>query len=173
MPLYGQGSAGDCHDPPASIRQLIGAGLNNWPQPRQLKINPKSFYAVKMIFDRLLILASLGSLFFLLLILELIRRRRLDEGYALLWLVSGLLLLGFSVWRKALDYLAALVGIHYPPAALLLLLILGLFLVMIQFSMVISRQRRQIKALTQRLGLLEEKQTRTETISVSGGTRQP
>lgn len=126
-----------------------------------------------MIFDRLLILASLGSLFFLLLLFELIRRRRLDEGYALLWLVCGLLLLGFSVWRKALDYLAALVGIHYPPAALLLLLILGLFLVMIQFSMVISRQRRQIKALTQRLGLLEEKYAKTETASMPDGIQPP
>ena len=69
-----------------------------------------------MIFDRLLIVASLASLTFLLLILELIRRRRLDEGYALLWLGCGLLFLGFSIWRKALDYLAGMVGIYYPPA---------------------------------------------------------
>ena len=111
-----------------------------------------------MIFDRLLVVASLTSLVFLLLILELIRRRRLDEGYALLWLGCGLLFLGFSVWRRALDYLARIVGIHYPPAALLLLLILGLFIVMIQFSVIITRQRHQIKALTQRLALLEDEQ---------------
>lgn len=114
-----------------------------------------------MIFDRLLIVASLASLAFLLLILELIRRRRLDEGYALLWLGCGLLFLGFSVWRKALDYLAGLVGIHYPPAALLLILIFGLFIVVIQVSVVITRQRHQIQALTQRLALLEEEQKQT------------
>lgn len=111
-----------------------------------------------MIFDRLLIIASLASLIFLILILELIRRRRLDEGYALLWLGCGLLFLGFSIWRKALDYLAGMVGIYYPPAALLLLLILGLIMVMIQFSVIITRQRRQIMALTQRLALLEDEQ---------------
>ena len=114
-----------------------------------------------MIFDRLLIVDSLTSLVFLLLILELIRRRRLDEGYALLWLGCGLLFLGFSLWRKALGYLAEMVGIYYPPAALLLLLIIGLILVMIQFSIVITRQRRQIMAITQRLALLEEEQAAT------------
>ncbi len=113
-----------------------------------------------MIFDRLLVVASLASLAFLFLVFELIRRRRLDEGYALLWLGCGFIFLGFSIWRKALDYLAELAGIYYPPAALLLLLILGLIMVMIQFSVVITRQRYQIKALTQRLGLLEERQER-------------
>ena len=114
-----------------------------------------------MIFDRLSIVASLASLFFLLLVLELIRRRRLDEGYALLWLGCGLFFLGFSVWRRALDFLAGMVGIYYPPTALLLLLILGLFVVVIQVSVVITRQRHQIKALTQRLALLEEEQKQT------------
>ena len=114
-----------------------------------------------MIFDRLSIVASLASLFFLLLVLELIRRRRLDEGYALLWLGCGLFFLGFSVWRRALDFLAGMVGIYYPPTALLLMLILDLFVVVIQVSVVITRQRHQIKALTQRLALLEDEQKQT------------
>ena len=122
-----------------------------------------------MIFDRLLIVASLASLVFLLLILELIRRRRLDEGYALLWLACGLLFLGFSLWRKALDYLAEMVGIHYPPAALLLLLIFGLIIVMIQISIVITRQRRQITALTQRLALFEDEQSKPSKATLPDG----
>jgi len=125
-----------------------------------------------MIFDRLLVVASFASLAFLFLVFELIRRRRLDEGYALLWLGCGLFFLGFSIWRKALDYLAEIAGIHYPPAALLLLLILGLIMVMIQFSVVITRQRHQIKALTQRLGLLEERQDRIVNNSDADGSQQ-
>ncbi|HDS15626.1 MAG TPA: DUF2304 domain-containing protein [Proteobacteria bacterium] len=111
-----------------------------------------------MIFDRLLFVASLASLAFILLVGELIRRRRLDAGYALLWLGWGGCFLFFSVWRKALDLLAGMLGIYYPPAALLLILILGLLLVMMQFSVVVSRQRQQIKALTQRLALWENEQ---------------
>ena len=123
-----------------------------------------------MIFDRLLVVASLASLAFLFLVFELIRRRRLDEGYALLWLGCGFIFLSFSIWRKALDYLAELAGIYYPPAALLLLLIIGLIMVMIQFSVVITRQRHQIKALTQRLGLLEERQDRIVNNSDEDGS---
>jgi len=125
-----------------------------------------------MVFDRLLVVASLVSLAFLFLVFELIRRRRLDEGYALLWLGCGLFFLGFSIWRKALDYLAELCGIYYPPAALLLLLILGLIMVMIQFSVVITRQRQQIKSLTQRLGLLEERQDQLVKTSDKDGSAE-
>ena len=57
---------------------------------------------------RIQIVAIVGAGVLLLAILELVRRRRLLERYALLWLFSGVVLLGLAVWRGALVKLAAL-----------------------------------------------------------------
>jgi hypothetical protein len=56
----------------------------------------------------------------LIVIVELIRRGQLKERYALLWLFAGIILLIFSLSRGLLEYVAALVGIYYPPSLLFL-----------------------------------------------------
>ena len=103
---------------------------------------------------RIQLISIVASLGFLVFIFELIRRSKLHAAYAILWLVTGFTFLGFAVWRRALDHLGSLVGIAYSPTALLLVMILGLFLILIQFSVVVSTQADQIRQLSQQLGLL-------------------
>lgn len=102
------------------------------------------------------ILSIIGSLIFLTTIVELIRKKLLKEAYAIIWLIFGGLFLFFSCWRKALDYISLYIGIFYPPALLFLLLIIAIILVLIQFSVVISKQNDQIKKLTQEITLLKQ-----------------
>ena len=105
------------------------------------------------------IISIIGSICFLVSILNLIKKKLLKEAYAIIWLFFGVIFLFFSLWRKALDYLAESLGIYYPPAMLFLLLILALTLVLIQLSVVISKQSDQIRTLAQKIALLEfEKQ---------------
>src|SRR4029079_7149412 len=54
--------------------------------------------------------APVGSVILILIVLELIRGRRLKERYALLWLVTGLVLLVLSAWRGGPDTIAAWLG---------------------------------------------------------------
>lgn len=102
------------------------------------------------------IISIVGSLLFLFTIIELIRKQKLKEAYAIIWLIFGLFFLFFSIWRKALDYISLAIDIAYPPAMLFLLLIIALTLVMIEFSVVISKQSEQIKTLTQDIALLKQ-----------------
>lgn len=102
------------------------------------------------------ILSILGSSAFLITIVMLIKKKLLKEAYAIIWLFFGFIFMFFSIWRKALDYFAEIVGIFYPPALLFILLILALTLVLIQFSVVISKQSDQIRAIAQELALLKE-----------------
>ncbi len=67
------------------------------------------------------IVAAVAAVILLLVIFELIRSRRLQERYALLWLLTGLVILVLALWRGALGWLAGLVGISYPPSALFVL----------------------------------------------------
>ena len=102
------------------------------------------------------IISIIGSSLFLIVIIELIRKKLLKEAYAIIWLLFGCLFLFFSCWRKALDYIAEAVDIVYPPAMLFLLLIIAITLVLIQFSVVLSKQNDQIRTLTQEIALLKQ-----------------
>ncbi|MCX7883178.1 MAG: DUF2304 domain-containing protein [Brevinematales bacterium] len=105
--------------------------------------------------DKVQMVAIVGSLCYLGLIFPLVFKRRIHEEYAILWLFFGGVLLVFSLWRDGLEYLAALVGVHYPPVALLLILIGALLLILVQFSVVISRLSKRIIELTQEIGLVK------------------
>ena len=89
--------------------------------------------------DRTMIVGAAGSVGALLLVLELVRRRRLREEYALLWLVTGAVLLLLSLSRPLLDTLAELTGIYYPPSALFLVALLFVLAILMHFSIVITR----------------------------------
>jgi hypothetical protein len=105
---------------------------------------------------RVQLIAILASVGILLLVLELVRRRRLMERYALLWLLSAVTLLVLSVWRGALEVLASVVGIAYAPSALFMVALgLGLLL-LLHFSLVISHLHDQVKVLAQRVGMLQQ-----------------
>jgi hypothetical protein len=101
---------------------------------------------------------AIASVLLVLVVLELIRKRRLKERYALLWLVTGLVLLVLSAWRGGLNTIAGWVGIEtYPPAVLFAVATLFILLVLLDYSTVISKLADQNTILAQRLALLEHK----------------
>jgi hypothetical protein len=104
--------------------------------------------------SRLQLLAILvtGGLF--VLVFELVRRRRLLERYALLWLFASVILLGLSIWRGLLEDLASAVGIFYAPSALFAVAFGFVLVLLLHFSLVISRLAEQTKVLAQRVGIL-------------------
>ena len=97
--------------------------------------------------DRVQIVALTGSVILLLLVLELVRRRRLAEEYSALWIVSALVLIGISLRRDVLDFAARWLGVYYPPAVLVLMLVAIISIASLSFSVILSRQQRQIDRL--------------------------
>jgi hypothetical protein len=111
---------------------------------------------------RVSIFAAIASILLLAVIFELIRSRRLQERYALLWMATGVVLLVFALWRDALGVLARTVGIAYPPSALFLLASLFILVVLLHYSTVISELAERNLMLAQRIALLEQKVKETE-----------
>lgn len=97
-----------------------------------------------------------GSLGLLLLILELVRRGKLAERYSLLWIATAVVLLVLSVWRDFLDLFAKAVGIFYPPSALFLVAFGFVLLLILHFSVIVSRLSRRTRELAQAVALLKE-----------------
>jgi hypothetical protein len=104
------------------------------------------------------IAASIASIILLVIVFELIRSRRLRERYALLWLLTGVVLLVLSAWRGGLNTIARWVGVQtYPPAVLFAIGSLFILVVLLHYSTVISKLSDQNSILAQRVALLEEK----------------
>jgi hypothetical protein len=106
---------------------------------------------------RLTFVAAVAVVMVLAVIIELIRRHRLQERYALLWIVTGGVMLFFALWRSALDRFAELVGVAYPPSALFMVAGLFVFVVLLHFSMVLSKLSEQNKTLAQQIALLDQR----------------
>ncbi len=101
--------------------------------------------------------AALSSLVIFAVIIELIRRGRLRERYALLWLGTATVILVFGLWRDGLNELADLLGIAYPPNALFVLAMAFILLLLLHFSTVISKLSDRTTTLTQRIAILEQR----------------
>ena len=108
--------------------------------------------------------ATAASLVLVLVVFELIRSRRLRERYALLWLVTGTVLVVLSAWRGGLNTIAGWFGVRgYPPAVLFAVGLLFVIVVLLHYSTVISRLSDQNVILAQRLALLESKISERES----------
>lgn len=105
--------------------------------------------------QRIIAIVVTGGL--LLLILELVRRKRLMERYALLWLFATSILLLLATWTGLLTQLSSALGIKYPPSALFAVAFGFVLLLLLHFSLAVSRLSDQTKVLAQRVGLLQER----------------
>ena len=92
-----------------------------------------------------------------LLVLGLIRKRKITEHFAVLWVaVSVGLLLASSLGFPYLFRIAKFLGIVYPPSALFLLAIFGLTLLVIQLFAWVSKLNERSRSLVQQVALLRD-----------------
>jgi hypothetical protein len=102
-------------------------------------------------------LAITITLALLLLVFELVRRKRLSERYAILWLLAAITLFVLAAWKGLLTSLSHDVGISYPPSALFAVAIGLIAMILLNFSLAVSRLSDQNKILAQRLSLLQHR----------------
>jgi len=99
------------------------------------------------------IIAAVLALAFMALVLELIRRDRLQERFSVVWFIAGLGMLVGAAFPGLLTVVADAMGVRDTNVALfsiVLLLLLGLAL---NFSVIMSRQAAQITRLAQERAL--------------------
>ena len=115
--------------------------------------------------------AALLGIAVLLLVLNLVRTRKLKEEFALLWLLTAVVLVLTPLFIDYLDMIAYALGIEYPPALIFVLAIISLLLILFQFSLRISRFSEQIKVMVQELALLRAQVEDLERCAEGEGER--
>jgi hypothetical protein len=101
------------------------------------------------------VLAIVATFVAIAFILRLVRLRQLRSKYALLWLVTALVLLPLGIAPQLLEPIATWVGVDYAPAAFLVLGLGYLFLVVVHFSWELSRLETRVRLLAEELALLQ------------------
>ena len=114
------------------------------------------FFISGIIPPRVQLAAIVAGLFILLLVFELIRQGRLREGHGLVWLSISIITLIVAIFPQLLQLLANLFGISYPPSAFFLVLVAGLYLLGIHFSLLLHRHDGRIRHLAQEQAILKQ-----------------
>ena len=117
---------------------------------------------------RVRIAAVIATALMLGVVLELVRRRRLVERYALLWMVVALALLVLAIWNDVLGVAADLLGIAVPSNALFLAAFGVAFLLLLHFSVITSRLSEETKILAQEVARLGEELEATRAVAADG-----
>jgi len=117
---------------------------------------------------RVTLFSICASTALLLYILEMVRRRRLREEYSILWLAGSVVILVLSLKQDWLISIAKTVGIAYPPSFLFLVGILFILLILIHFSIAISKLHQMNKKMAQEIALMKQWSLHHEVRSTSG-----
>ena len=96
------------------------------------------------------------SIILLLIAFELIRKERLREEYSILWLFTGVAIFIFSLWPEFFlsQFITQITGLYYL-SAVVMIAFLFLLLIVLHFSVVISKLTDRNKEIAQRHALLE------------------
>jgi hypothetical protein len=105
--------------------------------------------------SRTQLFAIICGVVLLILVLEMVRRRRLREEYSWLWLLTAIGYLLVAVWPGLAEWVSRLIGAARPASAFTFLGLLFLFLIAVQFSVQISRLTEHNKDLAQHIAILD------------------
>ena len=106
--------------------------------------------------SRAQVIALIVTFAIFLFVLELVRRRRLVERYALVWMTAAVALLVLSIWTDGLNQIADLMGIQEPANAIFILAFGVGFLLLLNFSVASSRLSEETKILAQEVARLDQ-----------------
>jgi hypothetical protein len=144
---------GEAFDDPGVTHEELTIGTPLQPEEGTADESPNSTSGE--ISDRAQIIAVIVTFLIFVFVLELVRRRRLVERYALLWMTAALALLVLAIWTGGLDVLKELMGIEDAANAIFILAFGVAFLLLLNFSVVSSRLSEETKILAQEVASLE------------------
>lgn len=103
-----------------------------------------------------------AAVLILLVIIELVRRRKMREEYSLLWIIAGITMLVLSFSYDFMIYVGNLFGGILPATILYLFAILFLVLINLHYSVKISELSGHVKDLSQEIALLRAEREKND-----------
>lgn len=95
------------------------------------------------------IFGILAAVLVLIVVIEMLRRRRLRERHAVWWLIAGTLALIIGVFPQTLEWASAVVGVEIPTNLVFFVSLAVLFLVCLQHSAELTKLEQQTRDLAE------------------------
>ena len=103
------------------------------------------------------VMAILLSVGLMVVIFELVRRRKLKEEYSWLWMLTGVTIFILAIWHDLLLFITRFIGAALPASTILFFGVFFLILINLYFSVKLSKLSNQVKELVQKSAVLTEK----------------
>ena len=100
------------------------------------------------------VMSVLFSIVFLLVVVDLMRRRWLLEQYSLFWLGMGIVILILSLFHGGLNHIASSFGIFYAPSLLFFIGFLFMLGITLHLTVVLSRLTIRTVRIVQEVAIL-------------------
>ena len=111
-----------------------------------------------MIDWKLKLASVIALLFVIVIITHFVKKNRITVKYAIIWYLSLVVLMIFSIFPEALGWLASYAGFILSSNFLFVLMIAFLFFISISLTIIVSEQKEQIRKLVQEVSILKSKE---------------
>ena len=100
------------------------------------------------------VVAVAGTLGMLIVVIELVRRRRLKEEYSVLWVLTSVVLLVLAIWYELLLKITSAIGAVLPTSTLFFFGLGFALAMLLHFSVRVSALERRVTMLIQEVALM-------------------
>lgn len=97
----------------------------------------------------------IGSVLFFVFIINMVRTKKLELKYALIWILTSLSFIIMSVFPETVFIVAKVLEVEVASNALFLCIIFLLLLMVFALTVAVSRQAGRTKRLVQEMGILK------------------
>lgn len=97
----------------------------------------------------------IGSVLFFVFIINMVRTKKLELKYALIWILTSLSFIIMSVFPETVFFVARMLEVEVAANALFLCIIFLMLLMVFALTVAVSRQAGRIKRLVQEMGMLK------------------
>ncbi len=106
---------------------------------------------------KLQILLLFCCLITLIVIINMIKKEKIDLKYSLMWILICISIGTLSLFSNSITFIAHVMGVATPVNALFFLGLISVLFILFTLTIAESRKSKRIKELTQRLAILENK----------------
>lgn len=106
---------------------------------------------------KLIVCLIIGILFYLAVIMALIKREKLNLKYTLLWLLAGVVMGLLVIFPEMLVRIIRIFGISDNMNGLFIMCIGFMLMILMALTSIVSRQNMKIRSLIQEVGILDKR----------------